>query len=208
MSNPDVVKQAISSYVNHQYGDSSGELPRFHPGIGLGPAHVNLLAQPAAGGAPPQVARGDSSAAAEEVRNPSASQASHPYTAEREEPERGGPDVVHDWTVRIRFKKYELRQSFAVLLFLGEVPKDHSQWITAPTFVGSHTAFVNNAPEQCANCRSHLDAVSEGFVHLNSVIASRSGLSSYDPQVISPYVKENLHWRVQAVRSCAYATNL
>jgi tyrosinase len=206
MSDPDALKQAILSYVNHHYGLGELQASSFPPGIGLGPADppgVNLLAQPAAGDAPPQVTHGASSASAKEVRNPSASQGRHPYTAEREEPGRGGPDVIHDWTARIRFKKYELRQSFAVLLFLGNVAENPSQWITAPTFVGSHTAFVNDAPEQCANCRSHLDGVSEGYVHLNSVISKRSGLSSYDPEVVLPYLKENLHWRIQGVRSCA-----
>jgi tyrosinase len=185
MSNPDGVKQAIWNYVNGHYGagELQASLAAFPPGIGLGPAHppdANLLAQPAVGGAPPQVAHGASSAAAKE-----------------------GPDVIHDWAVRIRFKKYELRQSFAVLLFLGDVPEDPSRWITAPTFVGSHTAFVNNAPEQCGNCRSHIDAVSEGYVHLNSAISKRSRLPSYDPQVVSPYVKENLHWCIQGVSFCA-----
>jgi tyrosinase len=111
-----------------------------------------------------------------------------------------GPNVLRDWTVRIHFKKYELGGSFAVLIFLGQVPEDPSQWRTAPTFVGSHHAFVNSVASRWDNGRDQEDIVNEGFVHLNSAIAERSGLSSFDPSVVIPYLKENLHWRVQAVR--------
>jgi tyrosinase len=172
---------------------------------------VSFLAQPAAGGVPPQVAQGASPAAAASaikpatgaVRNPSASQGSHPHTVESGDPGRGGPSLVHDWTVRIHVKKYELRQSFTVLIFLGSVPDDPSQWRKASSYVGSHAAFANGSAEQCANCRAQADVVTEGFVHLNRALGRHSGLSSYEPQVVSPYLRENLHWRVQGVRSCA-----
>jgi tyrosinase len=111
------------------------------------------------------------------------------------------PNALNDWTVRIHFKKYELGGSFAVLIFLGEVPGDASQWRTSRSLVGSHHAFVNSAASQCDNCRDQADLVVEGFVHLNSAIAAKSGLSSYEPDVVIPYLKDNLHWRIQAVRA-------
>ena len=216
---PGEVQRAIANYVERQYG-GDGTRPIFPPGEGHGPVvlppnrgpDVGLLAQPAAGGPPPQVAQGASPAAAaapagkpaaEAVRNPSASQGSRPYTAERGDPGRGGPGVVHDWAVRIHVKKYELRQSFTVHIFLGEVPDDPLQWRKASSYVGSHSTFVNGSAEQCANCRAQADVVTEGFVHLNRALGRHSGLSSYEPQAVSPYLRENLHWRVQAVRSCA-----
>jgi Tyosinase C-terminal domain len=174
------------------------------------PSGVNFLAQPAAGGDTPPVAHGASTtteatstvrSVAEEVRNPTASQESHPSAAERGEPGSGGPNVIYDWTVRIHFKSHELGQSFSVLIFLGDVPDDPSQWMKAPSYVGSHVAFVSSAAEQYGNSQS--DTVSEGFVHLNSVLARRSGLPSFEPHVVSPYLRENLHWRIKAVRCCA-----
>jgi hypothetical protein len=124
------------------------------------------------------------------------------------DPFAGGPfttandsqQVIHDWTARIHFKKYELGESFAVLLFLGEVPADASQWRTSPSFVGAHVAFVNSVADQCANCREQADLVAEGFVHLNDAIAQFSGLSSFEPGIVIPYLRDNLHWRVQGVR--------
>ena len=88
-----------------------------------------------------------------------------------------------------------------MLLFLGDVPADASQWRTSPSFVGAHVAFVNGSADQCANCREQEDLVAEGFVHLNNAIAKVSGLPSFEPDVVTPYLKENLHWRVQAVCS-------
>jgi hypothetical protein len=217
MNNSKAVKDAIEKYVSQHYihpisGGGSG--PKIPPKLSafMIPSGVNFLAQPAAGDDTPPVAHGASTATeatstvehvAEEVRNPTASQGSHPSTAESGEPGSGGPNVIHDWTARVHFKSYELGQSFLVLIFLGDVPDDPSQWMRAPSYVGSHAAFVNSAAEQCDNCQSQIDTLSEGFVHLNSALARRSGLSSFEPDVVTPYVRENLHWRIRAVRHCA-----
>ena len=120
---------------------------------------------------------------------------SHPHP-----PHQGQhPTVIYDWAARIHAKKYELGHGFVVLIFLGEVPDDPSQWRAAPSFVGAHVSFVNTDAEQCANCREQAELEVEGFVHLNGAIAKRSGLSSYEPSAVAPYLKANLHWRVQAV---------
>jgi tyrosinase len=204
LGNQNAVKAAIGNYINQQYG--GGVFSLFRSG-----APTSLFAQPAAGGAqaPAQGHSGSPITEAVSAVKRAASNDVHqfhsrggnPHTAQKPEHGQEGPNVLYDWTVRIHFKKYELGGSFAVLIFLGQVPNDPSQWRTAPTFVGSHHAFVNSAASQCDNCRDQADLVIEGFVHLNSAIAERSGLSSFDPSVVTPYLKENLHWRVQAVSS-------
>jgi tyrosinase len=116
--------------------------------------------------------------------------------------------AIRDWTCRIRFKKHELHQSFAIRIFLGNsVPNDPSQWRTSSTYVGSHVAFVNSAAERCANCREQADIVCEGFVHLNVAISKLSGLPSFDPNVVTPFLQKSLHWGLQAVRF-SFSTNL
>jgi len=114
-----------------------------------------------------------------------------------------GQIVIHDWACRIHCKKFELSGSYWVLIFLGQVPDDPSQWRSCPSFVGGHYVFVNSSADQYANYREQADVVSEGFVHLNKAIASRSGLTSFEPSVVSPYLKDNLHWRVQAANRSA-----
>ncbi|KAJ7269098.1 tyrosinase [Mycena rebaudengoi] len=104
---------------------------------------------------------------------------------------------VYEWTARIEVKKYEVGCSFLVLLFLGVVPDDPKQWRSSPNFVGAHNVFANSVPERCANCRTNRNVEVEGFVHLDEEIAEHSGLDSLAPDVVKPYLKQNLHWRVQ-----------
>ena len=118
------------------------------------------------------------------------------------------PAVIYDWSARIHAKKYELGRGYIVLIFIGKVPDDPSHWRTCPSFIGAHVAFVNTKAEQCDNCRDQAELVVEGFVHLNAAIAKLSGLSSFDPSVITPYLRDNLHWRVQAVRSLPYSLGI
>jgi tyrosinase len=103
-----------------------------------------------------------------------------------------GQTLVHDWTCRIHCKKHELGGSYWVVIFLGEVPDDPKQWRTCPSFVGGHYVFVSSGQRG--------DTLTEGFVHLNNAIASRSGLSSFEPNVVVPYLQDNLEWRIEAVR--------
>ncbi len=106
---------------------------------------------------------------------------------------------IWDWTARIHVKKYAVGSSFSVLLFLGEVPENPADWRTSPHYAGAHHAFVNSAPQQCANCRRQQELVIEGFVHLNEAIAAHSGLGTFEPDAVQPYLQENLHWRVLKV---------
>ncbi|KAI0270019.1 photo-regulated tyrosinase [Gloeopeniophorella convolvens] len=193
LSNTSAVQAAIANYINQQYGGGSA----FTSFAAAPPA--SFAAQPAAGsGASDAAATPAAAPAAASVSHPFASRGGPPKPAAHEPAAQSVPNAIQDWTARIRFKKYEFGGSFAVLLFLGEVPTDAARWRTSPNFVGSHHAFVNSSAEQCANCREQVDVESEGFVHLNAAIARLSGLPSFEPGVVSPYLKENLHWRIQA----------
>jgi tyrosinase len=179
LGNEQAVATAIANYINSQYG-------------GGGFSGVNLLAQlPAAVGA--------QAVAAQSVPPAHGAPPTHGVP-----PAHEAPNAIYDWAARIHAKKFELRQGYAVLIFLGEVPNDEEHWRTSPSFVGAHCAFVNSDTDQCANCREQEELVVEGFVHLNGAIAKHSGLSSYEPGAITPYLKDNLHWRVQTVRLSFY----
>ena len=195
LSNPDAVQVAIANYINQQYGGGGSV------------SAASLFAQPAAGGARPSAAQSTSpftaavsavESAAEDVVRPFHSRGAQPHTVHHGKEASGG--AIRDWTSRVHFKKYELGGSFSVFLFLGDVPDDVSQWRASPSFVGAHVAFVNSVADKCSNCRKQPDLVDEGFVHLNAAIAKRSSIRSYEPDVIVPYLKKNLHWRILAVR--------
>ncbi|THH26781.1 hypothetical protein EUX98_g7401 [Antrodiella citrinella] len=102
-----------------------------------------------------------------------------------------------DWTVRVRFKKYELGGSFQVLIFVGPVPEDCAEWGTCTTYAGAVHAFVNSVAARCRNCRQQADVEIQGFVNLNEAIASRAGLGSFAPREVAPYLTRELNWRVQ-----------
>ncbi|KAJ7711400.1 tyrosinase [Mycena metata] len=209
MNNPNAVRTAIAQKVNQLYGGSifsSISAPSASPAI-------SAAAKPAA------VQASAHAAAAPAHSTPSAAPAPHVQAnlAHVAEPHNGGAHVavphnsdtniavphnaaeriIWDWTARIQVKKYEVGGSFSVLLFLGAVPDDPTQWRTSPNFVGAHHVFANSVPDRCANCRTHRDAEVEGFVHLDDGITDHSGLGSLEPNVVEPYLTHNLHWRVR-----------
>ncbi|KAH9940686.1 photo-regulated tyrosinase [Amylocystis lapponica] len=110
------------------------------------------------------------------------------------------PLSVLEWTAEVHFKKFELHQSFTVLLFLGHVPEDPAAWRTSAAFVGAVHAFVNSAAEHCANCRRNADVQVEGFVHLNDALLKHPQLRSLAPDVVVPFLQRSLAWRVYTVR--------
>lgn len=102
--------------------------------------------------------------------------------------------TIWDWTARIEFDKYELGQSFSVIIFLGKVPEDPMDWLVCPEFVGAHHAFVDGTG------RKRGPVVDEGFVHLSQAIVERGRLGSLEPGAVEPYLTESLDWRVQKVK--------
>ena len=107
--------------------------------------------------------------------------------------------TIYDWTIRIRVKEHELNSSFSVLFFLGDVPPSERR--SSPLYVGSYHTFINSVVESCENCRNRAEAgtVIEGYVHLNDKIAEVSGLNSFEPEEVSPYLRDRLSWHVEKV---------
>lgn len=101
--------------------------------------------------------------------------------------------TMHIWTARIRCAEHELKCSFSVIIFLGNVPENPSQWHRSSTCAGEHEVLVNQ------NKGHGEDSIIEGFVHLNDGIESLLGLSSLEPDVVVPALKHNLQWRVLQV---------
>jgi len=109
------------------------------------------------------------------------------------------PGAVPHWTARIRFNQYEIGSSFSVLLFLLDVPKDPKEYYTSPNYVGAFHAFVNTAAAGCTNCQNQAAVGVEGFVQINDAILKHADQNSLDPNVVVPFLKKNLHWRVLKV---------
>jgi tyrosinase len=173
LSDTQAVRVAIAQKVNQLYGGQTVTLPVEPPTRGPGPVPA-----PAPG---PQPGGG----------------AQHPIP-----PTLPGGTIAHkgeiaDWTARVRCKKYEVGSSFSVYLFIGQVPEDPKHWRTCPSLVGAHKAFVNSVAERCENCKNQADVYTEGFVHLDYALVKQPVIKSLDVETVEPYLKQNLHWRVQ-----------
>lgn len=199
LGNPQAVKVAIGNVVNRLYGFSI--FGSFAPTSA--PTASFAVASAAAAEVPVETEKATPThvAAAPHAQSLLAvsghDHGSHPIVQPQHyvPPNQG----LWDWTARVEFRKYELGVSFSVLVFLGQVPEDPNEWLVSPNFVGAHHAFVNTAAGHCANCRNQGALVEEGFIHLNQAIAEHSGLSSLEPEVVEPYLTEQLQWRVQKV---------
>lgn len=127
-----------------------------------------------------------------------------PAEGERSAPP-DGDEVRLDWLARVRVKKFQFKESFNVIIFLGEVPEHVEQYLLSPGYVGTHSEFVNSAPEHCGSCSEHADIITEGVVHLNYAL-ERKGYEHKSQEEIKQYIKENLRWRVQKVGLHYYFT--
>ncbi|KIK59858.1 hypothetical protein GYMLUDRAFT_44328 [Collybiopsis luxurians FD-317 M1] len=192
MGNSAAVQAAIAQKVNQLYGGSSRGL------------FTNLAVtsqQPSSESVPsaPPAARttGTHTANTREISTPGDDDEGAAQVSQASEQRNDESQDLREWSARVHIKKYEVGGSFKILFFLGSVPNDSSEWNTSSHFVGAFHGFVNSSAGRCANCRRQQDVVLEGFVHLNDGIARLSNLNSFDPQVVEPYLKDHLHWRVQ-----------
>jgi tyrosinase len=137
---------------------------------------------------------------------PSADEASVDPPTEEEPSLRSateGPNFSLDstnWTARIRCKEFEVDSSFSIYVFVGkesDIPDDARQWVKSPYLVGCDDVFLNGDPDQCSNCMDNADLVIEDYVQLDDHLWK--SLQTVDKNVVEPYLKENLHWRVAKV---------
>ena len=107
---------------------------------------------------------------------------------------------VHDWSARISCKKFQLGGSFAIYVFLGEIPSDMKNWVSDPALAGVFGIFANPFPEECPNCTSQVDLVIEDFVPLDKAILRLSRQRSLEPAFCVPYLAKHIKWRIVKVR--------
>lgn len=106
---------------------------------------------------------------------------------------------VQSWSVRIRIKPFEIDQSFSLVVFLNEVPKDPHTWLKSKDLVGSYQVFVAYLPKDCENCRSREKQPIEGFVHITSALQEQIKRLSLKTEDVAEFLEENLHLGLQRV---------
>lgn len=107
--------------------------------------------------------------------------------------------AVLAWSAHITVKKFALRGSFSVSVFLGNPPSHPEDFTASPNFVGDYAAFAHPTPERCANCTRIGDINVGGEVELTRVIVERAEVASLHPDEVVPYLRRELCWRVWTV---------
>jgi len=109
----------------------------------------------------------------------------------------------HEWVANIRVEKYAVKSTFFVHVFLGDFTNDPAGWGEDPNLVGSHVIFANNANfTGCQNCLAANEArkLVTGTIPLTGALGDKLGaekLAHLEPELVGPYLKANLHWRIQ-----------
>ena len=104
-----------------------------------------------------------------------------------------------DWFIRVRVKKFQLKQSFTILFFLGPVPDKVEDWRPSQYLIGSHSEFVNSDPEHCTNCKDNINIITEGFIDLDDSLERLGQGQVVEEKEIEDYIEKNIHWRIQLV---------
>ncbi|KAG5659911.1 hypothetical protein KAF25_003433 [Fusarium avenaceum] len=106
-----------------------------------------------------------------------------------------GP-VTRHWQVFLRVKNFALTGTWAIHIFLGELPESTADWFLSENRVGSVTMLSNRSIRQCANCVSQAenDILVTGTVPLNEALEDR-GVDVDDVDVVVEYLKRELSWR-------------
>lgn len=110
-----------------------------------------------------------------------------------------------EWLVNIKAEKHALGGEYSVTVFLGPVEEQEViLWPISPNFVGTSAPFGQTGDTECGKCRDdqreHLQIT--GQIPLTLALIERY-LAQIVPDIgvdtVVPYLRENLHWRVQSV---------
>lgn len=111
-------------------------------------------------------------------------------------------DKYLEWLVNIKAEKHALDGKFTVHVFLGPVEEtDPALYPISPNHVGTFSTFGSDRDTECDKCKEDQanDQQVTGQIPLTIALAERffaHMVGSLQPNDVSPYLQENLHWRV------------
>lgn len=112
-------------------------------------------------------------------------------------------NAIHrrEWLVNLHIENFAVDGSFFIHVFLGDFSPNPTNWTQDVNLVGTHSVFSSAIGKTgCQNCLQDKknNAVVSGGVSLTTKLLEK-GLPDLEPPTVAPYLKENLHWRVQKV---------
>jgi tyrosinase len=103
-----------------------------------------------------------------------------------------------EYLVNIKADKMAQNGSYSVRIFLGNFTPDSQAWSRDANLVGTHSVFSKQAPANAP--RSPMPVT--GVVTLNKSLQRSylaGNISALSEDIVVPYLKQNLHWKVQKV---------
>lgn len=114
-------------------------------------------------------------------------------------------EAIHrrEWLANIQIENFAVDGSFFIHIFVGDFSPDPGYWTQDMNLVGTHSVFssaIDNT--KCAKCKddNQHHALVSGGVSLTTKLVEL-GLADLEPATVKPFLKQNLHWRVQKASS-------
>lgn len=103
---------------------------------------------------------------------------------------RGGPSKSRrEYITHIQLNQGELIGQISVLIFIGDVPANPTEWKTNPNHVGDCSSFGDDSSTKSHTIR--------GSVPLSDALVEKG--VDLDPTISVPYLRKNMKWVIQLV---------
>lgn len=112
---------------------------------------------------------------------------------------KGDSSDDQHYILNIVSQKFQLRSTYNIFIFLGEVPDQVSEWGSSGNFVGSHAVLANLMHANSSGDFSQVDLKVTGSVPLTAAlqdIYEDGGLDSLAVSDVEPFLRDNLSWRI------------
>ncbi|PVF95402.1 hypothetical protein CPB86DRAFT_788050 [Serendipita vermifera] len=106
-----------------------------------------------------------------------------------------------EWVANIAVDKYAAKSTFFVYIFLGDFNTDPTKWAEDPNLVGTHVVFADYSGNVEGDDTAQQHKIVKGSIPLTGALGDRLGqdkLRNLSPEEISPYLRKELHWRIQS----------
>lgn len=125
-------------------------------------------------------------------------------------PAEPGKSVIVDnkyreWTASIRVRKQAPGGTFYIHVFFGTLPDDRTSWAQHPNLVGTMSVLARPDPEGLG----HQGPDTTGSVPLTAALvkeAMAGVLPNLEPDVVKPYLVQNLRLGITAIDGAAHTT--
>jgi tyrosinase len=101
-----------------------------------------------------------------------------------------------EWFALIDVRKNVCGGPFTIHVFLGEVPEDHTRWVSAPNHCGTVNIFARKDDTHCAKCKKDPEVIVGGTVDLTAAMMALGCKLDLDAGKTAAFLKKELKLRV------------